>query len=124
MDRPLTTGATAGTTGASNPLSSTMTGLGSRSDSLAQSAKNTIDTAADRVTSGVGQASAAAHKAVDTAADVATSAADWASKVPDRARATQERLTEAACESIRARPITYVAGALVTGYLLGRLARF
>jgi hypothetical protein len=122
MDRPLTTGAASGTTGASNPLSSTMTG--SRSDSFAQSAKSTIDTAADRVTSGVGQVSSAAHKAVDTAADAATAAADWASNLPDQARATQERLTAAACESIRARPIAYVAGALVTGYLLGRLARF
>ncbi len=122
MDRPFTTGATAGSTGASNPLSSATTG--SRLDSAAQSARSTIDTAADRVTSGVEQMSSAAHKAVDTAAGAAATAANWATSLPDQARAAQERLTEAACESIRARPIAYVAGALVTGYLLGRLARF
>jgi hypothetical protein len=35
----------------------------------------------------------------------------------------QTRLTESVCTSIRARPIATVAGALVVGYLLGRLAR-
>jgi len=35
----------------------------------------------------------------------------------------QTKITQAACASIRARPISTVAGALVIGYLLGRLAR-
>ena len=85
-------------------------------DSAAQAAHQTIDKVADR-------ASAAAHRAVDSTAGAATSAAQWASGAAERARRTQERFTEAACESIRARPLTIVAGALVVGYLLGRLAR-
>ena len=118
---PLTSGATR-TTGASNPLSSTT--LGSRAESLAQTANRTIDDAAERVSSGVGRMSGAAHRAVDNAAGAATSAAEWASSLPDQAKEAQARFTEAACESIRARPIASVAGALVVGYLVGRLARF
>ncbi len=117
---PLTSGAT--TTGASNPLSSTTTG--SRTEGLAQTANRSIDAAAERMSSGVGRVSGAAHRAVDGAADAANTAAQWASSLPDQAREAQARFTEAACESIRARPIASVAGALVAGYLLGRLARF
>jgi len=50
-------------------------------------------------------------------------AADWASTLPDQAKEMQTKLTESACASIRARPLATVAGALVVGYLLGRLAR-
>ena len=82
----------------------------------AQAAHDTIDKVADRV-------SAAAHRAVDGSASAAQSAAQWASTAPDQARRAQARFTEAACESIRARPLTMVASALVAGYLLGRLAR-
>ena len=60
---------------------------------------------------------------IDGAADAASSAAEWASALPDQARGMQSKLTESACASIRARPLTTVAGALVVGYLLGRLAR-
>jgi len=43
--------------------------------------------------------------------------------LPDQAKEVQTKLTESACASIRARPLASVAGALVVGYLLGRLAR-
>jgi hypothetical protein len=43
--------------------------------------------------------------------------------IPEQAKQVQTQFTEAASASIRARPITAVAGALVVGYLLGRVAR-
>lgn len=82
----------------------------------AQTAHQTIDKVADRM-------SAAAHRAVDTTANAAASTAQWASGVPEQARRAQTRFTEIACENIRARPLTMVAGAAIVGYLLGRLAR-
>lgn len=85
-------------------------------EGAAHTAHQTIDKVADRM-------SAAAHRAVDGTASAATSAAQWASAVPDQARRARTRFTEAACDTIRARPLTTVAGALVVGYLLGRLAR-
>jgi hypothetical protein len=97
-----------------NPIAST---LGSRADSLAQGAHRTVDDVAGRV-------SGAAHRAVDSAAGAAATATDWASSLPDQAKSAQAKFSEAACESIRARPMASVAGALVLGYLVGRLARF
>ena len=97
-----------------NTLAST---IGGRTDGLAQSAHRTVDDVAGRV-------SGAAHRAVDSAADAATTATDWASSLPDQAKSAQARFSEAACDSIRARPMASVAGALVLGYLVGRLARF
>lgn len=85
-------------------------------EGAAQSAHQTIDKVADRM-------STAAHRAVDGTASAAASTAQWASGVPDQARRAQARFTEAACETIRARPLTMVASALAVGYLLGRLAR-
>ena len=58
---------------------------------------------------------AAQHAARGGAADAATSTADWVTSAPTD-------LTEAVSETIRARPIATVAGALFVGYLLGRLA--
>jgi ElaB/YqjD/DUF883 family membrane-anchored ribosome-binding protein len=85
-------------------------------EGAAQSAHQTIDKVADRM-------SAAAHRAVDSTASAATTTAQWASGIPDQARRAQTRFTEVACENIRARPLTMVASALAVGYLLGRLAR-
>jgi len=90
---------------------------GSATESLAQGAHQTVDDVAGRL-------SGAAHRAVDTAANAATSATEWASSLPEQAKSAQVRFSEAACESIRARPMASVAGALVIGYLMGRLARF
>jgi ElaB/YqjD/DUF883 family membrane-anchored ribosome-binding protein len=78
---------------------------------------------ADKASAQVDRLKGTAHRAVDAAADTATSAAEWASAIPEQARQVQTRLTDSASASIRARPITTVAGALVVGYLLGRLAR-
>ena len=81
-------------------------------DNAALAAHKTTDKIAD-----------GAHRAVDTTADAAKSAARWASTIPEQAKQVQTQFTEAASASIRARPITAVAGALVVGYLLGRVAR-
>jgi methyl-accepting chemotaxis protein len=92
-------------------------------DGAAQAVHKTTDRIADKATTQVNRSAETVHRAVDSAADAATSAAEWASTIPEQARQVQTRLTESATASIRARPIATVAGALVVGYLLGRLAR-
>ena len=87
------------------PLSSTPTNIGPKIENVAQSAHKVVDTVADKT------------------AGAATQAAGWASSLPDQAKEVQTRLTDSVCTSIRARPITTVAGALIVGYLLGRIAR-
>jgi ElaB protein len=117
MDR-LTTGGTTSPGGNTNPATA------ARLESAAQTAHQTVDKVADRTATQVDRLSGAAHQAVNSAADAAASAANWASSIPEQASQAQTRITEAACTSIRARPLATVAGALVAGYLLGRLARF
>jgi len=95
-----------------NPVSAKVEGA-------AQAAHQTTDRIADKANAQVDRLKGNVHRTVDAAADTATSAAEWASTIPEQAT----RLTDAASASIRARPITTVAGALVVGYLLGRLAR-
>lgn len=101
----------------SNPLSNPT--AEAKVEGAARTAHQTVDKVADRATAQVDQLSGTVHRAVSSAADAATSAVDWASTIP--AQAT--KITDAASDSIRARPIITVAGALVVGYLLGRLAR-
>ena len=91
-------------------------------DGAAQAAHETTDWIADKATEQVDRSAEAVHRAVDSAADATTSAAEWASTLAEQAKQVQTRLTESASASIRARPIATVAGALVVGYLLGRLA--
>jgi hypothetical protein len=117
MDRStMTTSSLANDSSATNPV-------GAKVQGAAQSAHQATDQFADRATAGVDRLSGTAHRAIDSAADAATSAADWASTIPGQAQQVQARLTESASASIRARPIATVAGALVVGYLIGRLAR-
>ena len=85
--------------------------------STTQVAHQTVDDVADRTTEQINRLAGTAHRAVDRAADVAGSALT-------RARETQTRLADAACVTIRARPLVSVAGVFVVGYLLGRLARW
>jgi hypothetical protein len=100
-----------------------MNPLGAKVEAAAQAAHKTTDRIADKAAAQVDRSAAAAHRAVDTAADATMSAGEWASAMADQAQQVQTRLTESASASIRARPIVTVAGALVVGYLLGRLAR-
>jgi len=92
-------------------------------DTTAQNAHQVVDRVASTATSQVDRLSGAAHQAVQRAADAASTTAGWAATLPDQAKQAQAKITDAACASIRARPISTVAGALVVGYLLGRLAR-
>ena len=92
-------------------------------ENVAQTAHKVVDTVADKTTAQVDRLSGTAHRAVDKTAGAATQAAGWASSLPDQAKEVQTRLTDSVCTSIRARPITTVAGALIVGYLLGRIAR-
>ena len=93
-------------------------------ENAAQQAHQNVDRAADKAVSGVGRVSDSAHRAVNTTADKAASAADWASQVPEKARRAQGAMTEAACNTIRSRPLSTVFGALAAGYILGRIARW
>jgi ElaB/YqjD/DUF883 family membrane-anchored ribosome-binding protein len=93
-------------------------------ENAAQQAHQNVDRVADKAVSGVGRASDSVHRAVNTTADKAASAAEWASQVPEKARRAQGAMTEAACDTIRARPLTTVLSALAVGYLLGRIARW
>jgi hypothetical protein len=114
MDRSATMGGNSPLGNNANPLSNPAGDA--RVEGAAQTAHRTVDTIADTATTQV-------HRAVNTAVEAATSAAEWASSVPEQAKQVQTKITEAACNSIRARPISTVLGALVIGYLLGRLAR-
>jgi|SRR5450631_1035986 ElaB/YqjD/DUF883 family membrane-anchored ribosome-binding protein len=97
--------------------------LKSKVEAAAMSAHQVTDNIADKATVQVDRLSGTAHRAVNSAADAATFAAEWVSTVPDQAKEVQMRLTESAGAAVRAKPLQAVAGALVVGYLLGRLAR-
>ena len=103
----------------SNPINS----VSAKVEGAARAAHETSDKIADKATAQVDRSAEAVHRAVDSAADAATSAAEWVSTITEQAKQVETRLTESASASIRARPIATVAGALVVGYLLGRLAR-
>ena len=114
-------------------VTSGLTGNGARSaaanakiEDAAQSAHKTTDAIADKATEQVDRLSGTAHRAVNKAADAASSAAEWTATLPEQAREVQAQLgqlKEGAATSIRARPFATVAGALIIGYVVGRLAR-
>lgn len=112
------------TTPLSSSSGSTPGNTSPKIENAVQTAHKVVDAVADRTTASVDRLSSTAHRAVDKTAVAATQAAGWASTLPDQAAQVQTRLTEAACTSIRARPITAVASALAVGYLLGRIARW
>lgn len=97
--------------------------LKAKVESAAMDAHKATDNIADKATTQVDHLSGTVHRAVDSAADAATSAGNWASKVPDQVKGVQMRLTDSASASIRAKPIQTIAGTMLVGYLLGRLAR-
>ena len=106
-----------------NADASSNTAAGAKLDGVAQTAHQTVDKVADKATAQVDRLSGSAHRAVTSASDAARTAAQWASAVPEKAIEVQTKLAESACASIRARPLSTVAGALVIGYLMGRLVR-
>jgi len=128
MNRTTTMGGTATHGGNGNPLSNPATQ--DKVDDVAQAAHKTVDAVAGKTADQVGRLGESAHRAVDSAtnavsaaAGAVSTAADWASGIPAQAKNMQTKFTDAACSSIRARPLTTVFGALAIGYLVGRLAR-
>jgi len=105
------------------PPSTTRTNISPTIENLVQTLHRVVDTDSYKTSAQVDRLSSTAHRAVDKTAGAATQAAGWASSLPDQAKEVQTRLTDSVCTSIRARPITTVAGALIVGYLLGRIAR-
>ena len=97
--------------------------VNSKLDDAAQAAHMATDKIAYRATAQMDRSAEAVHRAVDSAAEATMSAAEWASTIAGQAKQVHAQLTESASTSIRARPITMVAGALLVGYLVGRLAR-
>jgi ElaB/YqjD/DUF883 family membrane-anchored ribosome-binding protein len=121
MDRTTTLNEGAGAARPANPLSNP---IGAKVDNLARSAHDTTDRIADAAAGQIDRARETAHRAVDGAAATAQSGAGYASSMIDQAKQTQAKVLDSACTSIRARPLTAVVGAVIGGYLLGRLARF
>jgi hypothetical protein len=96
-------------------------------EDAAMGAHQKTDAIADKATEQVDRLSGTAHRAVNKTADAASSAAEWAAAIPEQAKQVQAQLAQlgsSATDTIRARPFATVAGALVVGYLVGRLARF
>jgi hypothetical protein len=112
------TGSIAGSDG--NPMSNPA--VSDKVEQAAQRGHQAVDKVADKTLSQLDRLSGSAHRAVNSAADAAASATQWASTLPDQARQAQVRLTEAACESIRARPLAAIAGALFVGYVFARMS--
>jgi hypothetical protein len=117
----------------STPVPGSLTGNGSRSvaanakiEDAALAAHRATDAVADKATEQVDRLSGTAHRAVNKTADAASSAAEWTATLPEQAKEVQAQigqLKESAATSIRARPFAVVGGALVIGYLVGKLGR-
>jgi ElaB/YqjD/DUF883 family membrane-anchored ribosome-binding protein len=108
-------------TGSSLTGSSGTPNVNAKVEGAARSAHETTDKIANKATAEVDRISGSAHRAVNSVADTASSAASWASDISDHAQQMQTQLVESATGAIRAQPIATVAGALLIGYLLGRL---
>lgn len=90
-------------------------------DDAAQMVHQTTERIADKAVTGIDRLSGTTHRAINSAADATLSAADWTSSVADQATEIQTRVTQAASASIRERPLIIVAGALILGYIIGRI---
>ena len=109
--------------GSDHPADSLSSPVASKVENVARSAHVATDKIADAASSQIDRTRDTVHRAVDGAASAAQSTAGYASSVMEQAKQTQSRALDAASASIRARPITAVVGAIIAGYLLGRLAR-
>lgn len=98
--------------------------LNAKVDAAARGAHEATDRLAEKTAAQVDRARDTAHRAVDSAAATAVSATDAGSAMLRRADEARVELVASTNSFIRARPLATVAGALVTGYLLGRLARW
>jgi ElaB/YqjD/DUF883 family membrane-anchored ribosome-binding protein len=121
MDRTTTLNEGTGAARPANPLTNP---VGAKVDSVARSAHDATDRIADGASAQIDRARETAHRVVDGAASTAQSGSGYALSMIDQAKQTQAKVLDSACATIRARPLTAVVGAVIGGYLLGRLARF
>jgi hypothetical protein len=92
-------------------------------DRGATTAHRLVDNLADQALTGVGKVSGSLHVAANHAADAAAGATDWAAAVPTQMRRGKAMLADTTCAAIRSRPFVAFGGALVAGFILGRLIR-
>jgi ElaB/YqjD/DUF883 family membrane-anchored ribosome-binding protein len=98
--------------------------LNTKLDAATRGAHEATDRLAEKTAFQVDRARDTAHRAVDSAAATAVSATDATADMLRRADEVRGELVASTNSFIRARPLATVAGALVTGYLLGRIARW
>ena len=91
--------------------------------SVADRAHMAVDRAAEKATPALERVSEAAHRTIDKAVDVAAPAADWISQNGNELAHRSGELANVCSGYIRARPLVTVAGALVLGYIAGKLMR-
>jgi len=123
MDHSIPMGGSLAASGGTHPNSPNANPVNARIEDAAKTAHQTTDKIGDEAAGQVDRLTGTAHRAIDGASGAASSAAAWALGIPEQAKQVQAQLGEAASASIRARPIATVTGALLVGYLLGRLAR-
>jgi ElaB/YqjD/DUF883 family membrane-anchored ribosome-binding protein len=98
-------------------------GMGATAAGAATRAHDALDTAVDKVSPAVNRMVDKAHETIDRLAQTAGPAAESMQSAVRQAGDTSVRLAEAAANSIRAKPLAYVASAIAVGYVIGRLMR-
>ena len=86
-------------------------------------AHQAVDSANAKVAPALERATSAAHRGIDKAADVAAPAAAWVADSGKQLTDKSNELMDVCGSYVRARPLATVAGALVVGYLAGKLMR-
>jgi ElaB/YqjD/DUF883 family membrane-anchored ribosome-binding protein len=86
-------------------------------------AHQVIDQAAERATPALARAQAAAHRTIDKVAYKTSPAAEWAAESSRKPVDRSSDVAGAWGSYVRERPLASIAGALVVGYVLGRVMR-
>ena len=89
----------------------------------AAGAHDVVDRAAQKAAPAIDRVANAAHRTIDKAAEAATPAAQWVGDQGSKLANTSTDLAEACSTQIRAQPLVAVGGALVLGYIFGKLMR-
>jgi ElaB/YqjD/DUF883 family membrane-anchored ribosome-binding protein len=89
----------------------------------ASQAHRAVDNLADKTVPAVQSATAAAHQTIDKVATAGAAATEWAATTGKDLMNKSTAIAEACSGQVRARPLTSMAGALVVGYIFGRLLR-
>ena len=89
----------------------------------ADRAHDVVDRAAQKAAPAIDRVANAAHRTIDKAAEAATPAAQWVGDQGSKLAHTSTDLAEACSTQIRAQPLVAVGGALLLGYIFGKLMR-